>query len=241
MKRIACCQPHYIPWIGYFEMIDRVDEFWFFDDVDFIKREWKNRNRIRKERTSSETKWLSVPIERSSQRGTALHRARIAVGEPWRKRHMDAFRHVYRDAPHFTDARDLLRRGLERPAETLADLNVGLVEDIADYLGIETRLGRTSTLGVGGRKTERLVEVCRATAATSYLANNGSATYLEPERFAAASIELAYQDYAHPTYEQRSGEQPLPFLSHLSVLDLIANAGEASLAILREGAPAGVR
>ena len=79
--QVAICQPHYIPWIGYFEMIDRVDEFTFLDDVDFIKREWKNRNRIRRDRTSSETKWLSVPIERASQRGTHISDAQLAREE----------------------------------------------------------------------------------------------------------------------------------------------------------------
>ena len=123
MKQIACCQPHYIPWIGYFEMIDRVDEFWFLDDVDFIKREWKNRNRIRKDRTGAEVKWLTVPIERASQRGTHIAAARLASDVDWRRRHLDAFRHVYRHAPFFADALELLEAGFARPAATIGELN----------------------------------------------------------------------------------------------------------------------
>ena len=235
MKQIACCQPHYIPWIGYFEMIDRVDEFWFLDDVDFIKREWKNRNRIRKDRTGAEVKWLTVPIERASQRGTHIAAAKLASDVDWRRRHLDAFRHVYRHAPFFTDALELLEAGFARTAATLGDLNVALLIDLCRYLGIETALGCTSSLGASGHKTEKLIGVCRAVGATGYLANNGSAGYLRLECFADERIACAFQDYEHPTYEQRSQGALLPFVSHLSVLDLIANQGADSLELLRQG------
>lgn len=234
---IAICQPHYVPWIGYFEMIDRVDAFFFLDDVDFIKREWKNRNRIRKERLSADTKWLTVPIERACQRGTHIRDTRLAADGSWRRAHLDAFSHVYRRAPHFDDARRLLCEGLGARASTLADLNVRLVAGICAYLGIETPLARSSELGTTGSRTEKLVELCRRVGARSYLANNGSAAYLEPGRFADEGVILSYQDYGHPEYVQRSAGRQLPFLSHLSVLDLIANQGPRSLEIIREGRP----
>lgn len=235
-RQVAICQPHYLPWIGYFEMIDRVDAFVFLDDVDFIRREWKNRNRIRKEARADEAKWLSVPIEHDDQRGTPIHRAHIADTD-WRRRHLDGFRQVYRAARCFDDAFGLLETGLARPAETLAQLNVGLVGDICAYLGIETELLESSSLGVDGRKTEKLLGLARALDADRYLANNGSAVYLETERFDEAGIQCRYQDYEHPRYEQRSGDTPLPFLSHLAVLDLIANLGPGSLEVIRSGRP----
>lgn len=235
MKRVAILQPHYVPWIGYFEMVDRVDEFWCFDDVDFIKREWKNRNKIRDRAEGADTKWLTVPIARGCQRGTELRATRLADEPDWRRKHLDAVAEVYRRTPGFDDAYGILEAGLARPATTLADLNVGLLEDLCVYLGIRTPLRRTSTLGLTGVKTERLVAVCAAVGATAYLANNGSAAYLEPERFERAGIECSYQDYAHPTYRQASRGRELPFLSHLSILDLIANHGRDALAILRAG------
>ena len=235
-RRVAICQPHYIPWIGYFEMIDRVDTFVFLDDVDFIKREWKNRNRIRKQALATETKWLSVPIEHADQRETPITRARIA-GTEWTRKHLDGFFQVYRDTEHFEASYTLLRTGLEGEPATLAELNVALIADICRYLGIETELRRSSELDVGGQKTEKLLALCAAAGATHYLANNGSATYLEPERFEAAGIECRYQDYEHPTYRQASGATELAFLSHLSVLDLIANHGPQALPILRSGRP----
>lgn len=234
-RTIAICQPHYLPWIGYFEMIDRVDAFYFHDDVDFIKQEWKNRNRIRKEQTGVETRWLTVPVERSCQHDTPLREVRIAADRAWRRRHRNTFRHVYRRAPHGDEAFELLDRGLAAGAASLADLNVHLVAGICAYLGITTPLERTSALAAGGRRTAKLVDLCERAGADAYLANNGSAAYLDLELFSAAGLECRYQDYVHPEYVQSSGGSRLPFVSHLSVLDLVANHGPRSLAVLREG------
>ncbi len=236
--RIAVCQPHYVPWIGYLEMVDRVDVFWCLDDVDFVKREWKNRNRIRKEREAAEAKWLTVPVEHACQRQTALCDARIAREPDWRAAHLASLQQVYARAPFGGLALELLRAGLAEPHERLADLNVALLRRTCALLGIATPIRRTSELGVAGRKTERLLAVCRAAGATAYLANNASAAYLEAGRFADAGIELAYQDYEHPRYAQRSGGRELPFLSHLSILDLVANQGPDALAVVRAGRPA---
>jgi WbqC-like protein family len=233
--RVAICQPHYIPWVGYFEMIDRVDEFVLLDDVDLIMREWKTRNRIRKQRDGVESKWLTVPIARGSRRGTPIHRARLGEDTGWRRRHLDALREVYAGAPFFADAQALLEGGLGRPSETLGELNVALVADICAYLGIDTPLRRCSDLAVSGAKTDRLVGACVAVGADAYLANNGSAGYLEPARFAERGITVTFQNYEHPRYPQTCAGRGLPFLSHLSVLDLIANQGPASLEVLRSG------
>ncbi len=235
--QVAICQPHYIPWIGYFEMIDRVDEFIFLDDVDVIHRDWKTRNRIRKERASSETKWLSVPIVHECRRKTPIFEARIGGDGNWRQTHFDAFTMVYAEAPFFVEANTLFERCLTPRAETIGDLNVHMVQRICAHLGIATPTRRASKTPTLGRKTEKLVALCEVAQATHYLANNGSAGYLDTERFSAADIALAFQDYEHPTYEQKSGKQSLPFLSHLSVFDLIANHGPASLEILRQGRP----
>ena len=234
---VAICQPHYVPWIGYFEMLDRVDEFIFLDDVDVIQRDWKTRNRIRKQRDGDQTKWLSVPLEHASRRLTPIDEARLGGDGSWRRRHLDALAEVYARAPFGEHAAQLLEVGLARPATTLADLNIGLVEDLCSYLGIDTPTRRASALGATGRKTDKLVALCELAGADAYLANNGSAGYLESARFEARGMRVAYQDYGHPTYAQTSAGARLPFLSHLSVLDLIANHGPDSLAILREGRP----
>jgi hypothetical protein len=236
-RQVAICQPHYLPWIGYFEMIDRVDLFVLFDDVHFIKREWKNRNRIRKERRGSDTRWLSVPIERACQRGTPICEARLAPEPDWRTAHLSALHQVYGAAPFFDDLYPWLQGLLAEPHATLGSLNCRLIGALCERLGIMTPRIQSSTLSATGAKTERLVSVLGAVEATDYLANNGSAAYLEPECFEEARISWAFQDYTHPHYAQRSGTTPLPFLSHLSVLDLMMNHGPHSLEILRQGRP----
>ena len=236
-RSVAICQPHYLPWIGYFEMIDRVDLFVLFDDVDFIKREWKNRNRIRKERSSAETRWLSVPIERSSQRHTPICEARLSPEVNWPRQHLEAIRQVYGGAPHFDSIYPWLTALLQQPHSTLGELNCTLIEAFCDQVGVHTELVRSSSLQSHGSKTERLLSVLRAVEATSYLANNGSKNYLEPSLFEEAEIAWSFQDYERPDYAQRVAGQELPFLSHLSIVDLLMNHGPESLEIIRQGRP----
>ena len=101
-KSVAICQPHYLPWIGYFEMIDRVDSYVFLDDVQFIKREWKNRNKIRKSPDSLETKWLSVPIEKQSQ-NTSIMETKVSAHDDWKTNHLNAISNVYSKSPFFEE------------------------------------------------------------------------------------------------------------------------------------------
>ena len=236
-RHVAICQPHYLPWIGYFEMIDRVDLFVLFDDVDFIKREWKNRNRIRKDQTSTETRWLTVPVKRSCQRGTPIHQARLANDLEWSQTHLNAIQQVYRGTTHFAELYPWLEAQLRPPAQTLGELNCRLIVALCEFLGIHTSLVRSSELTNNGRKTDRLLSVLNAVNASHYLANNGSASYLEPQCFTDANIEWRYQDYTHPIYIQRSKNKEVPFLSHLSVIDLLMNHGPQSLEIIRKGRP----
>ena len=202
-----------------------------------LNEEWKNRNRVRKEHTSSETRWLTVPIERSCQRGTPIVQARLANDQNWAHKHLNTIQQVYRGTTHFPDVFPWLEAFLRTPARTLGELNCRVIAHLCERLEIQTQLIRSSELHTDGRKTERLVSVLNAVQATHYLANNGSASYLDPENFADANIVWRYQDYTHPTYVQRSDDRGLPFLSHLSVIDLLMNHGPESMEIIRHGRP----
>ncbi len=241
-RRCAIVQPHYLPWIGYFEMIDRVDVFVLLDDVQFIKREWKNRNRIRKTATAEETKWLTVPIQRSCQHGP-IDQAALSGEVDWIATHLHALHEVYGRAPFYDDAIGWLKEALEghRSNSTLAKLNAATIQTLCRQLGIETPLVASSSLRVGGGREEKLLRICQELEADFYLANNATATYVGPEYFAAQGIGFATQDYAHPAYTQQFKARPLPFLSHLSIVDLLFNRGPDSLTVIRggraEGAP----
>ena len=138
MKSCAILQPHYLPWVGYFEMIDRVDVFVFLDDVQFIKREWKNRNRIRKTHNHAEGKWLSVPVNRADQHGL-LTEAHLFTGEDWAAGHLNAIRDTYGRSPFFADVFPLLKTALRGVRDTvLSELNIGLIDALCCILGITT-------------------------------------------------------------------------------------------------------
>ena len=104
-KKLSCAilQPHYLPWMGYFEMIDRVDRFVIYDDVQFIQREWKNRNRIRKDPISSAYKWISVPVTRSSKRNTSIKDVEIAYPDTWFDNHINAIKTTYYKCPFYEE------------------------------------------------------------------------------------------------------------------------------------------
>ncbi len=241
--RCAILQPHYLPWVGYFEMLDRVDLFVLFDDAHFNKGEWKNRNRIRMERKGERTRWLTVPVARTDQHDTPLNLIRIDRSRNWAAMHLRNIALTYQKTRYYSQYMAPLAEIIESETAYLGELNEALLRFLASAFGIQTPIVRSSETPVGGAKTERVANICQAVGADAYLANNGSSGYLEPEVFAARGIEWSYQDYSHPTwlqwsvwYEGRPAD--LPFIPYLSAIDLLFNHGPDSLAILRSGRPA---
>lgn len=231
----AICQPHYLPWIGYFEMIDRVDVFVLLDDVQFIKREWKNRNRIRKDPTGSDTKWLTVPITKECQR-SLLKDTRISNGHNWAAAHFESLRHTYRNTSFVSGHLQRLSEIIETYRNSsLADLNAALITHICHQLGITTRLIRSSELHVNGKREHKLLNICKTLGADVYLANSATGEYVQAEFFQKDGVDFVLQDYQHPEYEQTWKGKRLPFLSHLSIVDLLFNQGKQSLEIIRKG------
>jgi len=234
-KPLSCgiCQPHYLPWIGYFEMIDRVDVFVFLDDVQFIKREWKNRNRIRKSARSQEALWLTVPINRCTQR-CRLDRTFPADHGRWHVSHVRSMKHTYSHAPKFDTVSEKLFEAM-RPGrgESLADMNIRSTIRICELLGIETKLMRSSQMNAVGVKGDKLLCICSMLGINHYLANDRSEQYLDLGLFVDAGVAVEFQRYVHPVYGQWHRSVRLPFLSHLSIVDLLFNHGAASLDILR--------
>jgi len=237
---VAICQPHYLPWLGYFEMIDRVDCFVFLDHVDFCKRGWQNRNRIRKDGNADSPKWLSVPIEKSSQRRGApasIAAARLDARD-WRGTQLASIRQVYSRAPNFERVFPILEELLEDAPETLGVLNRKLILGLNALLGIDTPCISSSTLPVSGTKTQLLSSVLSCVGATRYLANNGSSVYLDGSVFDEQGVVWAYQDYTHPVYPQSFAGTTLPWLSHLSIVDALMNVEGDLLTLIRSGRPA---
>jgi hypothetical protein len=231
---IAISQPAYLPWLGYFDLIDQVDMFVLLDSVQFEKQSWQQRNRIK---APSGLQWLTVPVIFRGRFGQRIQDVEIRDPEFCRA-HLRAIELNYRRAPFFArywgDFSEILRSSC---GVSLVKLNQNLIEWFCRILGIETKIVRSSSVQETGKRSELLVNLCRHFAANVYASPLGSAAYLLADlgRFTEAGVEVFFQHYEHPQYNQLFP----PFQSHASVLDLIFNEGENAPAILRSGRRAG--
>ena len=217
--RCVIVQPSYIPWRGYFDLIHRADVFVFYDDVQYDARGWRNRNRVKTPRGSE---WLTIPVNARGAQTEQIPISHIAIApQPWARTHFETLRRLYAAAPHFADYLPWLEAAYAHPPALLADFTISTTIDIAGMLGITTKFVRSSALGVAGRKTDRLVAVCRAVGATEYLSGPSARDYIEPEKFAAAGIDLQYIDYRYPEYPQLYP----PFDPFVTILDLLFMTG----------------
>ncbi len=224
----AIMQPTYLPWIGYFDLIDQSDVFVFLDTVAFARRSWQQRNRIA---TPGGPIWLTVPVLRRTDEPIAD--VAINNDEPWRRKHWTSIEMSYGRAPFWGEYRPALEPLYQREWTRLCELNVTLIRTLCELSGIDANVVRASELGpLEGAKEELLAAICRHLAADTYLSALGSLAYLADSTvFADAGIDLRFQAYEHPEYPQPGAE----FTSHLSFLDAILNAGPSSAAVMREG------
>ncbi|MGA8617156.1 MAG: WbqC family protein [Candidatus Sulfotelmatobacter sp.] len=235
--KVAISQPTYLPWLGYLDLIDQVDTFVFLDTVQFEKRSWQQRNRIKE---AGGLSLLTVPV---MVKGRFEQRIKDVEVESryFVRKHVRSIEASYRRAPffarYFTELAEILETCTA--GTLLADLNIQLIQWLCKALGVGTPLLRSSQIDGEGCRSELLLQLCRALNADSYLSALGSADYLlnDISQFSAAGIEVVFQHYEHPQYRQ----QFPPFGSHASAIDLIFNEGDQSLEILRSGRKASLR
>jgi hypothetical protein len=229
--KLGIMQPTYIPWVGYFDMIDQVDMFVLLDHVQFSKQSWQQRNQIK---TPKGLEWLTVPVEVKGKLGQAIPDVQIQSAH-FVNKHVRSLEMHYRRATHGAAVTEAFARLLRRepPWERLVELNVALIRWMCARLGITTPLVRSSTLSPQGKRTEALVSICEQLAATQYLATLGSAMYLLEERhfFEARGLPVTFHHYVHPTYTQLYP----PFMPYASAIDLLCNEGPNALSVVRSG------
>lgn len=227
-KRIVVLQPSYLPWLGYFDQLYKSDAFVLYDDVQYDKHGWRNRNRIKTDRGPL---WLTVPVLTHGLGLPTNREARIDGRQPWARKHLQALRVNYAKAPAFGEVFDRLEPVLNRAWTHLVDVNRAVLEALCALLGLERPILLSSELDVPGQRTERLVGICRALGADRYLSGDAASGYLDETQFAANGIRVEYHHYRHPVYAQLHGE----FLPYLSVVDLLMNHGRESLGVLIDG------
>jgi len=221
-KRVAIVQSNYIPWKGYFDMIAGVDEFILLDDVQYTKRDWRNRNLIK---TAQGVQWLTIPVVNKGRQAQLIEETEIS--EEWAGQHWARIRHSYSKAPFFRDYELPIAALYETAAgmKRLSDINRLFLSGLCDLLGIQTPLVNSRTYGGLGAKTERILSLCRSAGAACYLSGPSARDYLEVQAFAAAGVDVAWMDYSgYPPYPQLYGD----FDPHVSVIDLLFNTGAAA-------------
>lgn len=222
-------QPAYLPWLGYFDLMDQAGVFVLLDSVSFEKSSWQQRNRIK---TAQGLQWLTVPVRRRF--GQLISEVEINTPALWKK-HFRALEINYHRTPYFQAYFPALGRLYEQAAEStrLVDLDARLIEWLASIFGIGTPVVRSSTLKVHGKRSALVASICESLGCSTYLSPLGAAVYLlnELSEFSDRGIEVLFHHYEHPIYKQLYP----PFVAHASVIDLLFNEGERSLEVIRAG------
>ena len=225
----AVHQPQYLPWLGYFNKIDRADVFCFLDNVQYKKSEWQNRNRIK---TVDGWQWLTKPV--LFQFPDNICDVRINNAVNWRRKHLQALVTNYGKAPYFSDFIGMFERIYATEWDLLAELNIELIREMMNLLGLEQKeTALASGLRLRDDPNDRLIDICRALECDTYLAGTAGADYMDLVRFAEAGIQVVFQEFIHPSYPQLFGN----FLPRLSTVDLLFNCGPESLKRIRKANP----
>ena len=224
---ISIHQPQYLPWLGYFDKIDRADIFVFLDDVQFKKNEWQNRNKIK---TARGWQWITVPVIHKFPQ--EIRQVKINNTINWRKQHLASLMINYQKAAHLDDYIDFFKNLYSREWEYLSELNIYTIKNLLKILGIKTKLVKSSELKLAGKSTEYLVNISKRLGASGYISGEGGRSYLELDKFKHNTIEVFFQDFKCPRYRQLYC-QSQRFLENLSIVDLLFNEGKESLNILK--------
>ncbi|MBN1871183.1 MAG: WbqC family protein [Candidatus Omnitrophica bacterium] len=227
--RISVHQPQYLPWLGYFHKIFSSDVFVFLDDVQYKKREFQNRNKIK---NGDDWMWLTVPVVGNEDPYPNLSDVFIDNEQDWQRRHWRAIYLNYKHAPYFKDHCDFFENVYNSKWDRLNDLNMALIKYIDSSLGIEKPVYLSSEFKLDTVKTQRIIDICKALKADTYLSGLGGKDYLEEDRLAESSIRLEYQDFHHPVYKQLNMKDKDSFIPCLSTIDLLFNHGPESIDIL---------
>ena len=223
---VAVHQPQYLPWLGYFDKIRRADVFCYLNDVQYKKNEWQNRNRIK---TAQGWQWITVPVRyRFPQK---INEVYINNAVEWKKKHLQAMVTNYNRAPYFKQVVGILEDAFSKDWEFISELNVHLIESLKIMLNLETKRSvHSSNLELREEPTDRLIDICKALGADTYLAGQGGIEYMDLERFEKSGLKVIIQEFKHPVYPQLFEE----FQSHLSIVDLLCNCGPESMNIICE-------
>jgi hypothetical protein len=229
MTRVAILQSNYIPWKGYFDLIDSVDQFIIYDEADYTKNDWRTRNVIK---TAHGRLWLSIPVNTKGRGRQAIDEATI-VDHHWADKHWKSIAQWYSRAPHFAFLEPVLTPLYHQAAslERLHDVNMLFLRELCRAIRITTTITNSRDYGVQGGRTERLVELCQEAGATHYVSGPSAQAYLNHALFKDVGIDVEYFLYDYDEYPQLHG----PFVHDVSIVDTLASLGPDTRTALRGG------
>jgi pentatricopeptide repeat protein len=227
LKKIIITQSNYIPWKGYFDSINIADEFILYDDMQFTKRDWRNRNQIK---TRDGIKWLTIPVEVKGKYYQKINETKISEPD-WAEKHWNTILHNYSKAKYFNEYKKLFEElYLNNKEEYLSKVNYNFLKAVCEILGIKSKMIWSEEFNLLEEKTERLVDICKTRGATDYYSGPAAKAYMNEELFEKENIKVHYFDYSgYPEYNQLHGE----FTHAVSIIDLLFNEGPNSTKFMK--------
>jgi len=220
VKKVAILQSNYIPWKGYFDLINKVDEFVLYDDAQYTRRDWRNRNKIK---TSNGLLWLTIPVEVKGKYLQKINEVKIN-NDKWATSHWNSIVHSYRSSPYFTEYKGIFEALYANASQenNLSELNTKFIFAINDILGIDTQIRSSSEFDLQGDSSHKLLSMCEEMGATTYLSGPAAKEYLKEDLFNSHGVSVEWMDYNdYPEYPQLYGA----YEHNVSIIDVIFNVG----------------
>lgn len=219
MKKIAILQSNYIPWKGYFDLINMVDEFVLYDDMQYTRRDWRNRNKIK---TSQGLKWLTIPVDVKGKYFQKIN-ATVISKEEWAIKHWQTIKQFYSKTPYFKEYKEVFEDFYLSTKEAhLSQVNFELIQIVNEILDINTKISWSSDYDLVDGQTERLLGICHQANADVYLSGPSAQDYFDTSLANQMGIQVEWLDYSgYPEYKQLHA----PFVHGVTILDLLFNEG----------------
>ncbi len=219
MKKAIITQSNYIPWKGYFDAINMVDVFVVYDEMQYTKRDWRNRNKIK---TANGLKWLSIPVNVKGKFNQKINETHIS-DKDWGKKHWGTIKQAYKKAPFFNESCEVFEKiYLNYKSEQLSEINLEFIQTICNLLDIETKIVYSKDLNLKGDKTEKLLNLCLDLGITDYYSGPAAKDYMDTKLFENKNVNVHWFDYSgYPEYHQLYEG----FEHGVTILDLLFNEG----------------
>lgn len=217
--KVLITQSNYIPWKGYFDAIARADVLVLYDEMQYTKRDWRNRNKIK---LPNGLQWLTIPVQVKGKFHQKINETKVTDCD-WQQKHWNSLAHAYKKASFFDDyATELEALYLNQRYEFLSVVNRTFIEQICTWLNIDTEIRWSKEFDLVGDKSQKLLNICKELGADEYISGPAAKNYMDTDLFEVEGIDIHWMDYSdYPSYPQLHGD----FEHGVTVLDLLFNTG----------------